>query len=145
VTGPRSVRESRRHCPEPSPIVEKEPPEVIDEVPPEERPEGDDVRWIPGYWHFDDEADEFLWVSGFWRDVPPNHRWVPGGWHRVEGGWQWVPGFWAADEDDEVEYVPPPPESLDRGPSTPAPDDDSTYVPGCWVFREALHWRPGFG
>src|SRR5262245_33771706 len=56
-----------------SPLVEKQPPEAIEEVPPDEKPEGDDVRWIPGYWAWDDDADEFVWVSGFWRDVPPGH------------------------------------------------------------------------
>jgi hypothetical protein len=41
--------------------------------------------------------------------------------------------------------VPPPPGSIDAGPSTPAPDETSTYVPGCWVYRQARYWwRPGF-
>ena len=30
-------------------------------------------------------------------------------------------------------------------PSTPAPDENSTYVPGCWVHRETrFFWRPGY-
>src|SRR5262249_3993577 len=45
----------------------------------------------------------------------------------------------------EVEYLPPPPTSIDVGPSTPAPAADSVYVPGCWVYRETRYfWRPGF-
>ena len=52
------------------------------------------------------------------------------------GGWQWVPGFWADEDEDELEYLPPPPPSLDAGPSTPAPGRDSVYVPGCWVYSE---------
>src|SRR4051794_23291147 len=44
--------------PEPSPLVTKEPPVLIDEVPPDQKPEGEDVVWIPGYWAYDeDEAD----------------------------------------------------------------------------------------
>jgi hypothetical protein len=38
-----------------------------------------------------------------------------------------------------------PPPSIDEGPSTPAPDETSTYVPGCWMHRETRYmWRPGF-
>src|SRR5262249_29046772 len=54
--------------PQASPIVTKPPPEPVQEIPPEERPEGDDVEWIPGYWAYDDESQDYLWVSGFWRE-----------------------------------------------------------------------------
>ena len=57
--------------PEPGIVVTKAPPDVIEEVPPEERPEGDNVTWIPGYWAWDDERSDFLWVSGTWRALPP--------------------------------------------------------------------------
>lgn len=131
--------------PEESPLVRQEPPRPVDEVPPEERPEGDDVQWMPGYWDWDDEEEGYVWICGFWRETPPGQRWTPGFWQRVEGGWQWSPGFWMAEDADEVEYVPLPPESLERGPSTPAPDEDSVYVSGCWVFQETrFQWRPGF-
>ncbi|HKB38592.1 MAG TPA: hypothetical protein VKD72_19265, partial [Gemmataceae bacterium] len=131
--------------PEASPVVPKEPPEAIDELPPDQKPEGDNVQWIPGYWAWDDESNNFLWISGFWRDVPPDRRWVPGAWQKVEGGWQWVAGFWASAESEEVEYVPPPPESLERGPTTPAPEEESDYVPGCWIWRQTrFFWRPGY-
>lgn len=33
-------------------------------LPPDQKPEGDDVAWIPGYWAWDDERNDFLWVSG---------------------------------------------------------------------------------
>src|SRR5687767_12022691 len=36
--------------PEPNMAVPKAPPEPIPELPPEERPEGDNVQWIGGYW-----------------------------------------------------------------------------------------------
>src|SRR5262245_43550012 len=126
------------------PVVAKEPPEPIDEVPPDEKPEGDNVRWIPGYWAWDDEADNFLWVSGFWRSVPPGRQWVPGHWAKVDEGYQWVPGFWAEEDREELEFLPPPPAPVESGPSVPAPGPDYSFVPGTWVYREARYlWRPG--
>src|SRR6266852_4478422 len=115
--------------------------------PPEDAaaPQGVDVVWIPGYWVFDDDAADFTWVSGFWRVPPPNRQWVPGSWEEVQGGWHWVAGYWAQAGQEEAEYLPAPPPTLDRGPDTPAPDEASDYVPGCWVYREARYrWRPGF-
>src|SRR5687768_3913616 len=57
--------------PQAQPVVPRQPPEPIEELPPDQRPEGDDVSWIPGYWAWDEETQDFLWVSGFWRDAPP--------------------------------------------------------------------------
>ena len=129
--------------PQPSPLVTKQPPDPINEVPPDQRPEGDNVQWIPGYWAWDE--NDFLWVSGCWRTAPPGRQWVPGNWQAVEGGWHWVAGFWASADQDQLQYLPAPPPSIDEGPSTPAPEQASTYVPGCWVFRETRYfWRPGF-
>jgi hypothetical protein len=131
--------------PQPTPVVPKEPPPLVDEEPPDQKPQGDNVQWIPGYWQWDEDRQDFLWVSGFWRAPPPGRRWVPGHWAKGGDGWQWVGGFWAAADQDRVTYQPPPPDTLDAGPSTPPPDDDSLYVPGCWVWREARYrWRPGF-
>jgi hypothetical protein len=130
--------------PEATPVVNKEPPEPIEEQPPEQRPEGDNIVWIPGYWGWDDESDDFLWVSGFWREAPPDRDWIPGTWQRADDGWRWVNGFWAADEVEEVQYLPEPPETLERGPTTPAPDANHFYAPGCWVWRDTRYaWRPG--
>ena len=56
------------------PIVPKKPPEPITELPPDQRPEGDQMMWIPGYWAYDDERGDFLWVSGIWRAPPPKRR-----------------------------------------------------------------------
>jgi WXXGXW repeat (2 copies) len=57
--------------PEPGVEAPKAPPELIKEVPPDERPEGATVSRIPGYWAWDDERNDFLWVSGVWRALPP--------------------------------------------------------------------------
>ena len=43
-------------------------------------------------------------------------------------------GFWAEENDNELSYLPPPPESLETGPSVAAPGDDYLYTPGTWVY-----------
>lgn len=129
---------------EPTLIVHEAPPEPIPEIPPEIKPEGEDVIWISGYWVWDEERDDYIWVSGVWRAVPPDRRWVPGYWHQVADGYQWVPGFWADTTEQVVEYLPPPPESLDRGPTSPAPSQRHYWVNGYWVhYRGEYYWRPG--
>ena len=130
--------------PEPGLIVPKAPPEPIEELPPEWKPEGEDVEWVPGYWFWDDDRGDFVWVSGVWRRVPPGRRWVPGYWQAVTGGHQWTPGFWGAAEESAVTYLETPPESLDTGPSSPAPAEDMFWMPGAWEFHTtAYSWRPG--
>src|SRR4029077_8297925 len=52
--------------PLPSHVVPNKPPDAIEELPPVEKPAGDHVIWIPGYWAWDDEQKDNLWVSGFW-------------------------------------------------------------------------------
>jgi hypothetical protein len=131
--------------PQDSLVVTKQPPEAINEMPSDQKPDEEGVVWIPGYWGWDEGRQDFLWVSGFWRVPPPDRQWNPGYWQPIEGGWQWVPGLWSAADQEEVTYLPPPPPSIDEGPSTEAPDENSTYVPGCWVYRENRYWwRPGF-
>jgi hypothetical protein len=131
--------------PAPNPITPKQPPDPIPEQPPDQKPDGDNVQWIPGYWAWDDDTADYLWISGAWRNVPPGKRWVPGHWGQVTNGWQWVSGFWADAAQEQVNYLPPPPASIDIGPSTPAPDANSIFVPGCWVYVNARYnWRPGF-
>src|SRR5438876_1143917 len=46
----------------PTPIVQKKPPDPIEEVPPDQKPEGDNVQWIPGYFAWDDDSSDFIWV-----------------------------------------------------------------------------------
>jgi hypothetical protein len=128
----------------PGGVVTKQPPEPIEEMPPDQKPEGDNVQWIPGYFAWDSDSNDFIWVSGTWRDVPPGRRWVPGHWQEVDGGWVWVAGLWTTDTTTEVQYLPAPPPTLDQGPSAPAPDANSIYIPGCWVYQTNRYlWRPG--
>lgn len=61
----------------PSKPVPRKPPAPIEELPPEEKPDGD-VLWIGGYWAWDDDRNDFLWVSGTWRKAPPRQA-VGGG------------------------------------------------------------------
>lgn len=126
-------------------LIAKEPPEPIDELPPEFRPDGENVEWIPGYWAWDDEREDYLWISGVWRQMPPNQRWVPGYWTKAANGYQWVAGFWTGIEVAEVQYLPTPPATLEEGPSAPAPAEDYFYIPGNWVYDSGdYRWQPGF-
>ncbi|WP_052573521.1 YXWGXW repeat-containing protein [Haloferula sp. BvORR071] len=133
--------------PEPGYIVSKAPPSLIEELPPEQQLEGDNVTWISGYWAWDDDTNDFLWISGVWRNIPPGRQWVPGYWSDLKDGrWQWVSGYWADTAVADVEYVgESPPQSLDAGPNTAAPDEDSTWVPGNWRYAETRYvWSPGY-
>ncbi len=126
-------------------IVPKEPPAPVQEMPPDVKPDGQNVVWIPGYWAWDDGRHDFIWVSGIWRDTPPNHSWVAGYWNNVESGWQWTPGLWAPSNVEQVNYVPQPPQSLETGPNTPAPTENDFWVPGNYEYANAgWAWRPGY-
>jgi hypothetical protein len=124
-------------------IINKKPPEPVEELPPDVKPEGDNVVWIPGYWAFDQERNDFIWISGFWRNVPPNRVWIAGYWVQEGVGYRWVTGYWSEVTTTQV-YYPPPPELIDEA-SPPAPNADSFYVSGIWVYRDTRFlWRPGY-
>jgi hypothetical protein len=130
---------------QPGLIVATKPPDPIEEVPPAEKPAGENVVWIPGYWGWDDVRESFVWISGLWRDVPPGRQWIPGYWTQVEQGWQWVSGYWADTATQQVTYLPPPPDSLEAGPSSPAPSDNSIWAPGTWMWEDNRYaWQPGY-
>src|SRR5437879_3992446 len=58
----------------PGPAVPREPPPSIPELAPDERPQGDNVQWIGGYWAWDAERNDFIWVSGTYRNAPPGRQ-----------------------------------------------------------------------
>jgi hypothetical protein len=135
-----------------SPLVAKKPPANIEEMPPEEKPEGD-VVWIAGYWSWDDDRNDYLWVSGCWRTKPPGKEWVPGYWREQGERWQWVAGFWANSQPPQatqqvsnpVTYYPQPPAPPAVAPPPPQPGPDMVYVPGYWVWQgDRYVWRAGF-
>ena len=141
--------------PAPTPVLNRRPPEAVEELPPDQKPDGENVLWIPGYWHYDDDRTDFIWISGFWRAAPPGRVWVSGSWREVPGGHQWVQGFWQdvapapttsnATPQPLIEYLPAPPQPIEYAPSIPAPSQTSFYVSGSWVWRHQHYvWRPGF-
>ena len=129
---------------EPGIVVPKAPPSAIEELPPDEKPEGD-VQWIPGYWAWDDDRDGYIWISGVWRVSPPGRQWIPGYWNETDTGYQWVSGYWLTVNASEAEYLPEPPESVEVGPNSNAPSPDHTWIPGCWLWGTGRYmWRPGY-
>ena len=131
--------------PQPAVLVPKAPPDAIEELPPELKPEGDNAEWIPGYWAWDDKGSDFIWVSGTWRNLPPGRQWIPGYWGQSANAAQWTSGYWADSGLTEVEYLPEPPESVESGPNIEAPSENSIWLPGNWVWQQNRYaWRPGF-
>jgi len=131
--------------PEPGVIVEKAPPEAIDELPPEIRPAGDNISWIPGYWAWDDERSDYLWISGTWRALPPGRQWTTGYWNTSGQGHQWISGYWADSTLQETTYLPKPPATVEAGPNIKAPSADHAWTPGSWMWNQDRYaWRPGY-
>jgi hypothetical protein len=130
---------------EPAPLLLKQPPEPIEEMPAEQKPDGANVQWIPGYWAWDDERSGFLWVSGFWRVPPPDRQWLPGRWNQEGNGWRWAPGYWAEAGQQEVAFLPRPPAPVDAVAPPQPPGENTVFVPGTWIYRTPRYlWRPGF-
>jgi hypothetical protein len=130
--------------PEPGIVISEAPPNPIEEVAPDHRPEGANVAWIPGYWGWDDERSDFLWISGIWRSLPPGRQWVPGYWGESQQGFQWTSGYWADAAASEIDYLPEPPASVESGPNIAAPSADDIWLPGVWIWQQNRYaWRPG--
>lgn len=137
--------ETINYDPEPGIVVPVAPPEAVEEIAPEQRPEGDNITWIPGYFAWDDEREDFLWVSGIWRDLPPGRQWMPGYWAEVESGYQWISGYWADASLTEIQYLPEPPGTVEVGPNIAAPSHDHVWLPGCWIWQQNRYaWQPGY-
>ncbi len=127
------------------PLLKKKPPEVLKEVPPEDKPEGKDVRWMDGYWQWDDERDDYIWISGFWRQIPPGKEWTPGRFEALNNEWRWIPGYWRDQELGQDEFVEEAPPAIPEiGPSVPAPNPQMIWASGYWVRQgPRWGWRPG--
>lgn len=132
--------------PKPGLLIPKKPPQVVEELPPDEKPEGDNVGWLGGYWSWEEDKNDFMWISGFWRVLPPGRQWIPGYWNENAELYQWVSGYWAGTDDVQQEVIAQaPPESLEQGAPPTAPSDEHIWAPGSWVYRESRYmWRPGY-
>jgi hypothetical protein len=132
--------------PEPGPLAPVAPPEPLNEIPPDYRPDGDNVDWISGYWFWDDDINQYLWISGIWRDVPPGREWMAGYWIHSQGGYRWIPGYWADAGRDVTYYLPEPPAFVEAGPNyAAAPSPDHIWVAGTWIWvDDGYAWRPGY-
>ncbi len=133
--------------PKATPQIAKKPPAPIEELPPEERPEGD-VIWIGGYWSWDDDRADYLWVSGCWRVKPAGKEWVPGYWREVGANSQWVSGFWTNAQEPKaqgVTYYPEPPAPPNVAAPGQAPEADMFHIPGYWMWSgDRYVWRAGY-
>ena len=69
-------------------IAPTQPPANAEEVPPAEKPSGEQFAWVPGYWAWDSERKGYIWVSGCWRAVPPGRYWFPDYWSQTDQGWR---------------------------------------------------------
>ena len=133
-----------------TPVVAKQPPDPIEELPPDQKPEGDNVQWMPGYWHWDDEGTQYVWISGFWRGTA-GPRLGAGLVARRNGRLAVGAGFLAGSRrptsaqpvQPEIQYLPQPPASIEVGPTVAQPTNTSFYIPGSWVWRGRYLWRPG--
>ena len=120
--------------PVPVPVAPEAPPIAINEEPNANKPAGDGVQWVDGYWVYDDTADRFLWVSGLWRKLPPGRQWLPSKWQKVDGGFRRIAGSWIPEdiENEQVATVENLPNSLEEGPKSAKPQEDAFWVPGSW-------------
>jgi len=126
-------------------IITGQPPEPINETPPDLRPESGSVVWIPGYWSWDSQGNDFVWVTGVWRVPPPGMQWIPGYWATTSGGYRWVPGFWTPADARELQYYPTPPPPIEQASSSEPPSPDDFWAPGFWNWRDdRFLWKAGY-
>ena len=129
-------------------VAPKAPPPPVPELPPETKPAGNDVRWVPGYWMWEDNKKDFTWVSGFWRDVPPGREWSPGEWKKQGDQYKYEHGFWKPTSVNQWRVdLPEPPKPLNVEPTTSAPYQGMTWIPGGWVYNDNTDqyaWQPGY-
>jgi hypothetical protein len=126
-------------------VVMRRAIEPIEEFPPQEKPTGDNVAWIPGFWSWDDERDDFLCVCDAWRSLPPGRQWTSGYWATSAREPQWTSVYLADAQASEIDYLPERPQTAKAGPNIEAPSPDHTWLPGCWIWQQNRHaWRPDF-
>ena len=138
----------------------KAPPKPIPELPPDTKPEGENVRWVPGYWHWDAEKGDFMWISGFWRNVPPGRDLAGGRVDREERNLDVHARVLASDRHEQLadrfartaevgrERTEHAARTIRTRFGFPAPGSIATnsivWRPGYWAYpNENQVWQPG--
>lgn len=122
----------------------KAPPAPVDEVPPLHKPEGANVRWIPGYWQWAAGRDDFVWVCGLYRNAPPQRTWQSGYWTEVRKRWTYFPGYWRPTGKQLAATLSEPPAAKEENPARNE-NPNAMWVPGYWELKdEKFEWRPGY-
>lgn len=124
-------------------VVNQEPPQPIEEVPPRQVPQSSEYDWIPGYWGWEPGDERFIWISGIFRKAPEEMTWNPGYWTKIDRGYVWVSGCWVRDQELYLISATPP----DAKPEDPGrqPSPQHFWVPGHWDYAQRdYQWNPGF-
>ncbi|MEM7474171.1 MAG: hypothetical protein AAF483_04205 [Planctomycetota bacterium] len=128
----------------PAIVADRAPPAAIQEERPQEIPAGNNPQWIEGYWSWDAAREDFIWVSGMYREVPPGRTWVKGAWQQVGTQYLRHAGYWGVAGVQST-YLPAPPQPLETKPTLPAPDENSFWMPGEWVYQDdSYSWQDGY-
>jgi hypothetical protein len=124
----------------------KAPPAPVGELPPEPKPAGEAVKWLPGYWHWDAERSDFVWVCGCYRNVPPDCAWEPGRWKDARGKWAYFPGYWRPAEAKSLPAnLPEPPAPKEEVATAPKGNSNAMWAPGVWEYEGGkFEWQPGY-
>jgi hypothetical protein len=132
--------------PEPGIVISKAPPEVIEEIPPEERPEGDNVRGFP------------VTGVGMMNGVIFSGSAARGArCRRAARGWRVIGAQTSARlingslvTGRTLQCGKPPichrrRQTVEVGPNIAAPSIDYGWSPGCWVwYQDRYAWQPGY-
>jgi hypothetical protein len=124
----------------------KAPPLPVNEIPPEPKPEGASMKWIPGYWAWDAERTDFIWVCGCYRNTPSERTWEPGRWKETKKEWTYFPGYWRpTDGKTLAANLPEPPAVKEEAPVAPKDNPNAMWVPGIWEYKDSkFEWQPGY-
>ncbi|QDU80976.1 hypothetical protein Pla110_27130 [Polystyrenella longa] len=124
-------------------VIDKQPPQPIQELPSEVVPESGDYEWIPGYWGWEWEEQRFIWISGIWRLAPEDMTWNPGYWAQADQGFAWVSGFWSGETQPVLVSEQPPEAQKEEQDESPSPEH--FWVPGHWeVTSNDYEWAEGY-
>ncbi len=107
--------------PQPGPVIKKEPPPAIEEMPPDQKPDGDNVVWIPGYFSWKTIGKISFGLVACGAMCRPTKRGSPAIGAKCPRAISGRPGFWTSAKKAEVNYLPAPPQSLEVGPNISAP------------------------